>query len=351
MPGASSVSFTIQYHPVDPGVDRGGFVLSVVQNSNQLLSYVVPLVGNGNANGVNTDTFAPGPTPPRADVLLVIDDSCSMADKQASLAQGMASLLAYATANSVDFHLGVTNTELSGPTAAQAGVLHAAMNGQKILTPSTPNLGMQFTQLVNVGTSGFSESCMDPATRALTVPNINDPAKNAGFLRDDASLAVICFTDARDQAPQLPSYYLNQLLNLRAPGQFTYNVMGPFQGNPPTGCSYDDPNDSRHQFMANQTGGALEEICTPDWPAALARLGLTAFGSRSGTYFLTVGPDVPNLPIEVRIDGQLIPSIDPQRMTSVWTYDPVTNSVRFEPQFVPQPGQTVTITYTGICYP
>ena len=38
---------------------------------------------------------------------------------------------------------------------------------------------------------------MDPAVRALTAPNINDSTKNGGFLRDDASLSVVCVTDAR----------------------------------------------------------------------------------------------------------------------------------------------------------
>ncbi len=349
MPGGSPVSFSLRYRPVDVGVDRGSFVLTTNRNA-QVLTYVVPLAGNGSVDGVNVDTFST-PTNPKADVLLVIDDSCSMTDRQDALAQGMNALLAYANVSSVDFHVGVTNTELSGPTAAQAGLLHATQNGQKILTPSTPNLSTQFSQLVNVGTMGFHESCMDPATRALTPPNINDPAKNAGFLRDDASLAVICFTDARDQAPFSPAFYLNQLLNLKAPGQFTYNVMGPFWPTPPAGCVYDDPNDGSHQTMATQTGGVIEDICSPNWSLALGRLGKRAFGDGSGTYFLKVRPDLSNTVIEVRVDGVLVPSVDPQRNTQVWSYDPTSNAVIFEPIFVPQPGQMVTITYTGSCYP
>jgi hypothetical protein len=347
IPAGLPVTFGLRYRPTDVGVDRGAFVLA----TNQGLSYVVPLAGNGSVDGVNTETFSSA-TRPKADVLLVIDDSCSMADRQTSLAQGMNALLAYANLNSVDFHLGVTNTELTGSTAAQAGLLHATQNGRKILTPSTPNLSAQFSQLVNVGTAGSNESCMDPATRALSAPNINDPTKNAGFLRDDASLAVICFTDARDQAPAMPSFYLNQLLNLKAPGQFTYNVMGPFFGpTPPSGCVYDDPNDSGHRTMAVLTGGVMEDICTPNWPLALQRLGIRAFGDNAGTYFLKVWPDVPNAPIEVRVDGVVVPYVDPQSLATIWSYDPTSNAVIFEPLSVPQPGQTVTITYTGLCYP
>ena len=36
---------------------------------------------------------------------------------------------------------------------------------------------------------------------------------------------------------------------------------------------------------------------------------------------------------------------------TVWTYDPVGNSLNFEPAYVPGPGQTITITYTVACFP
>lgn len=350
MPGAASpITFSLQYRPVDQGVDRGAFVLSVVQNG-QPVNYVIPLAGIGGAAGMNLDTFV-NPMRPRADVLLVIDDSCSMSSRQAAIAQEMNSLLAFATANAVDFQLGVTNTELAGQSSAYAGLLHATQNGQKILRPTTPNLAVQFADLVDVGNAGSTESCLAPATRALTPPNITDPMRNGGFLRDDASLGVICFTDAREQAPQVPAFYVNQLLSLKAPGQFTYSVMGPFQPSPPTSCIYDDPNDGRHQAVVNQTGGIIEEICTPNWSSALMSLGAIAFGRTStGSYFLKVRPDQ-NLPaIQVHVDGVAVPSTDPNgRM--IWTYDSMQNAITFDPQYVPQPGQTVTVGYTGICYP
>jgi hypothetical protein len=351
---ATPVTFSLKYRPINYGPDTGAFVISVTQGG-QPLDYVVALQGRGDMEGLNTDTFRQD-TKPKADILLVIDDSCSMGDKQTALAQNMASFLQYATSNQVDFHLGVTNTELSGSTAALAGTLHATAAGNKILRPTTPNLQTEFADLVMVGTSGYSESCMDPATRALAAANLTDPAKNAGFLRQEAVLAVVCVTDARDQAPQAPAYYLNQLINIKGAqrsGQFTYNVVGPFLPSSPSGCSYDDPNDGRHDFMVAQTNGVKEEICTPNWAVALERIGKNAFGYRTN-FFLTSRPDLAApTGIQVAIDGMPIPSVDPDPslMSRIWEYDATNNSINFEPLYVPEPGKTLTVTYQAACIP
>ena len=205
---------------------------------------------------------------------------------------------------------------------------------------------------------------MEPATLALTsmigsgysTPFITDPTKNAGFLRNEAVLAVVCVTDARDQAPQAPVFYLNQLLNIKGAQratQLTYNVVGPFLPTNPSGCSYDDPNDGRHDFMVSQTNGVKEEICTPNWAVALERIGKNAFGYRTN-FFLTSRPDLSAaMGIQVAIDGVPIPSVDPNPtlMSRIWEYDATNNSINFEPLYVPEPGKTLTVTYVAACIP
>jgi hypothetical protein len=358
-PGSTTpVTFSLRYRPINFGPDTGAFVINVTQNG-QMLDYVVALQGVGDNQGLNTDTFRQD-TKPKADILLVIDDSCSMGDKQNSLSQNMAAFLQYATSNQVDFQIGVTNTELTDPDRGKlcngqgsASVGSCESHGSKILRPTTPNLQTEFASLVKVGTSGFSESCMEPATRALTAPIITDPASNAGFLRNDAVLAVVCITDARDQAPQAPVFYLNQLINIKGAqraSQFTYNVVGPFLPSSPSGCAYDDPNDTRHDFLVSQTNGVKEEICTPNWATSLERIGKNAFGYRTN-FFLTSRPDLMAGPIQVAIDGMPIPAVDPNPLTMsrIWTYDATNNSVNFEPLYVPEPGKTLTITYIAEC--
>ncbi|MGV3620760.1 MAG: hypothetical protein ACO1OB_08080 [Archangium sp.] len=342
------ISFQLRYRPINYGPDTGAFVLNVTQGG-QALDYVIALQGRGDMNGLNTDTFRQD-SKPKADILLVIDDSCSMSDKQASLAANMNSFLQYATSNQVEFQMAVVVTELSDSTRAHFKQTAA---GNKILRPTTPNLQSEFSALVQVGIPGGSESCMEPATLALTAPLITDPTKNAGFLRNDAVLAVVCVTDAPDQAPQAPVFYLNQLVNIKGAqraSQFTYNVIGPFLPSSPSGCSYDGTNDGRHAFMVSQTNGVKEEICTPNWAVALERIGKNAFGYRTN-FFLTSRPDLSVGPPVVAIDGMVIPERDqdPALNSKIWEYDATNNSINFEPLYVPEPGRTLTVTYTAAC--
>jgi hypothetical protein len=321
--------------------------------------------------GLNTDTFRQD-AKPKADILLVIDDSCSMSDKQMALATNFNSFIKYAQSSQVDFQIGVTTTD---PDPSIKGRLKTAPAGFKILKPSTPNLEQQFQAVVNVGTNGSpTETCMDPAVAALTAPLITDPAANLGLLRQDAVLAVVCVTDAPDQAVQPAHFYLNQLRNIKGaqrPGMFTYNVVGPFLPAEPPGCQYDGSgDDGTHAYMVAQTNGVKEEICTPDWAKALENIGKNAFGFRTN-FYLTARPDLTaTRGIEVGIDsipcpmtgcpqGQtcstvsnmcVLPQTDP-RGARVWEYDPVTNSINFEPLYVPEPGKTLTVTYQVACIP
>ena len=319
---------------------------------------MVPLQGRGDQTGLNVDTSIAGTA--KADVLLVIDDSCSMADKQTQLAQNMASFLQYATSNTVDFHLAVTNTELTDPDhgkfcTASGSTTNACPHGNKILRPNTPNLQTEFASLVRVGTHGYSESCMVPAARALTGPFITDPSINGGFFRPDAVLAMVCVTDTRDQAPQSPAFYLNQLINIKGgqrANQFSYNVIGPFLPQNPSGCQYDDPNDARHDFMVTQTNGVKEEICSPNWATALVSIGTRAFGVGVSSLFLTARPDLAaTMGIVVAVNGVTVPATDPITMAQYWEYDPTANSVNFQPFALPPAGATVSISYVAPCFP
>jgi hypothetical protein len=349
--GSTPVTFQLKYRPINYGPDTGAFAVRATQGG-QNVDYIVTLRGQGDTMGLNTDTFRQD-SKPKADILLVIDDSCSMSDKQTALAQNFNSFIKYAQSSQVDFQMGITTTDFS---ATVKGRLKTAPAGMKILKPTTPNLEQQFSAIVNVGISGSgTESCMDPATAALTAPLITDPAANLGLLRQDAVLAVVCVTDAQDQAVQPPSFYLNQLMNIKGaqrPGLFTYNVVGPFLAAPPSGtCSYDgSPDDGKHSFMVNSTNGVKEEICTPDWAKALENIGKNAFGFRTN-FYLTARPDLASMRgIEVSIDGVPLPPTD-SRGAKVWEYDATNNSINFEPLYVPEPGKTLTVTYQVACIP
>jgi hypothetical protein len=355
--GATPVTFQLRYSPLDLGADTGAYRIKVLQ-SGQPVDYYATLTGAGDNDGNNIDTFRQDARP-KADILLVIDNSCSMNDKQLELGRNFSSFIRFATTSQVDFQMGITTTDFDDegmcPGCITGSLKAAPVTGTKIFTPSTPDLERQFAATVNVGTSGgFVESCMAPAVRALTAPKITDPATNAGLLRPDAVLAVVCVTDAPDQATQPVSFYLNQLQNIKGvqrPGQFSYNVIGPFLPSPPTSgqCVYDGQgDDGKHVQMVSQTNGVREEICTPNWATALERIGRNAFGFRT-SFYLTGTPDLTGMnPITVRIDGMVLPPVD-ARGNEAWRYDAATNSIVFQPLYVPEPGKTMTVAYKVAC--
>lgn len=363
-PGAAPVQFQAKYRPIDVGDDSGAVALTVVQ-SGQTVAYLVGLVGKGDTTGQQTDTFVQD-AKPKADILIVLDDSGSMADKQKSLASNFNSFIGYATSAMVDYHIGVTSTTVSNSeqvcfpfggcmtvpssnsSAAPGGILHrdAAKGLAPILKPTTRNVPQTFARLVDLGTQGDStEQGLETATMALTPPVIT--AENADFLRPEANLAIVIVSDAGDQSPQTVTYYHNRLVNIKGFNRlsmFTFNTIGPYRPKPPDDCVYDNGGDvMRYDELVTATSGVRDEICTTNWAAALQGLGKTAFGFRT-QFFLNNTPDqTSGKLLEVKINDVIVPGTS-------WVYDSTTNSIKFNPTTAPSPGQTLTVRYDTQCF-
>ncbi|MDP1915129.1 MAG: choice-of-anchor D domain-containing protein [Myxococcales bacterium] len=337
--GSMPVTLQVRYSPIDLGSDSGAIALDVTQ-SGQQVQYLVAIQGRGDVGGRQTDTFQQDQQP-RADILLVVDDSCSMYDKQTSLANNFTSFIQYAVTANVDYQIGVVTTDVG-----QNGVLRTTTAGGKFLANTTPSVQTHFASLVRVGTLGSgSEQALESATRALTSPNI--AGANVGFVRNDANLAIVVVSDAGDQSNQPVSYYENLLINVKGFSRlsnFTFSTIGPFLPTAPSGCSYDSPaGATRYQSLITRTGGVREEICSTNWSAALQGLGRTAFGFRT-QFFLTNTPDLTGGgSINVLINGTPAPP-------STYSYDAASNSIRFQPNTTPQPGQTLTVDYATTCF-
>ncbi len=347
--GASTpTTFRGRYKPLDLGADTGAISVTVLQNG-ATVSYVVTLAGRGDAAGQNTDLFKQD-LKPKADLLLVIDNSCSMNDEQASLAANFSSFIQYASQQQVDWQIGVTTTD--NEPGGEQGRLVGDGSNPKILTPNTPDVANKFKVKVNLGTFGSGmEKGFEPALRALTAPLSG--TDNAGFVRPEANLAVLVISDEEEQSPQAPSYYLNSFLNIKGfkrANQFTFSAIAGFVQPVPTGCNYTYDVNDRYRELVINSGGVRENICTPDWAATLQQLGKTAFGYRS-VFFLNAVPDLSaGKVLAVAVDGNALPELTGAGVRN-WTYDPVANALRFEPAAVPTAGQTLAITYTVGCLP
>lgn len=352
-PGAAPVTFQGKYSPIDVGTDTGALAINAIQ-SGQPVTYLVSLAGTGDLVGRQKDSYQQD-LKPKADILVAVDDSCSMQDKQNNLAANFSSFIQYAGGTGVDWQMGVITTSDDEPPvcvggfcppqpANAGGKLIGDANNPKILTPTTPSVAQKFSDKVKVGTNGGAEVGLTTSLKALTPPLIAN--ENSGFLRTDANLAVVVVSDAGDQSAEPYSYFFNRFLNIKGfnkANMFTFNIIGPFQSSAPSGCTYDDyTNSASYQQLATNTNGVLYEICTPDWAAKLQDLGKTAFGYRT-TFFLNATPDLSGgKTIDVKVNGQTV-------STSNWTYDAATNSVKFTPATTPGPGQQLTVEYFTAC--
>ncbi len=356
--GGAPVNFQARYRPIDIGSDTGVISVNVTQ-SGLPVNYLVTLEGEGEASGSNTDIFVQDQQP-KADVLFTIDNSCSMDVYQNSLANNFSSFIQYAVAAGVDWQIGVTTTDMEDgfnlppplpaiPPGAK-GMLLGDANNPKILTPTTPNVQGLFQAKVKVGTDGSGvEKGLEPSLKALTPPLI--VADNAGFLRDEANLAVVVVTDVRDQSSQPATFFVNSFLNIKGfnrANMFSFNAIGPFAQTPPAGCAgYDSegPDDGSYAYVVAQTNGIKDEICTTNWSSTLQNLGQTAFGFRT-TFFLTSTPDLSKA-MSVLINGVQVPAQSGGQTN--WTYDSVANAIVFESTVTPGPGETLTVSYTVGC--
>lgn len=362
--GMAPVTFQAAYRPIDVGSDSGAVAIDAIQNG-QSITYLVGLQGRGDTTGVQIDTYTQD-LQPKADILLVVDDSCSMQDKQNALASNFSSFIQYAVAANVDYQIGVTTTTqaqdecvpgfgcFSNMSKGWGGKLVVDQpTGLKYVKPTTPAVASVFSRLVNVGTNGSGgETPLATAVMALTPPVIS--AENAGFLRTDANLAVVIISDATDQSTQPVTYYQNLLVNVKGfqrLSYFTFSAITPTLSMAPGTCSYDETgaNSGRYTPIVQYTSGVADEICNTNWASTLQNLGRTAFGYRT-QFYLNNSPDQAMQQVTVRVNGVSIPGCAQEAGCQTWWYDPASNSIKFNTTATPQPGVPLEIQYIQSCF-
>jgi hypothetical protein len=175
---------------------------------------------------------------------------------------------------------------------------------------------------------------------------VNGTPPNTGFYRQDAGLRVVFVSDEPDQSGSWSTYLTNyQSLKANPAHVILSSVVGTDgmvaqSCNGAGGNAY--PGDG-YVEVANATGGILASICQGDWSQTLTQLGWLSL-SLADTFPLSHEP-VPST-IEVKVNG-----ID---VTTGWVFDPnvdVFGAVIFEPNYVPEDGDTVDISYgtPGTC--
>lgn len=312
----------------------------------------VELSGRVAADGVRVDTFRQSEQSD-ADILFVIDNSCSMVAEQDALTRNFRSFIQIADSGLLNYQIGVTSTDVSvGDTSARGRLepVDADPVDRIVTRASQPTPLQRFVtngRAVGTEVGSGDERGLEAMRIALSEELL--AGHNFGFVRAQALLSVIIISDEYDQSPAEDlEVYEQALLDLKGgdPSQVSVSaVVGPLPG----GCSGpggDATEAPRYTELARRMGGVVESICTSNWQEVLSRLSNTAFGLRA-RFALGERPGDPEA-IEVRVDGLGIERLD-EIGVARWRYQASTNSVVFVSRHIPGPGALVEIEYDTGC--
>lgn len=313
----AEVQVYVNYVGLDEFEDKA--YLTVESNDPWTPEVVADVSATAVKYGDNLDVFEQ-PLKSETDIVVVVDNSCSMAEEQASLTSNFESFIDTIIAADGDYQIAVITTD------------NPAFRGD-VITPATPDPVDEFTTQALAGVSGSGdERPMQMASQCTDVGGDCEPGGT--FLRDDAMLAFVVVTDEPDSSPMSPSDYVDGWLEIKNddPDLLRFHVIG---GDVPTpSCTTAAMGSTPLDETAALTGGEFVSVCAADWGASLEAVALGSV-TINDSFALTQLP-VPQT-IEVTVDG-----IE----TAIgWEYDAGTNSVVFESDFIPAGGSTIEIQY------
>ncbi|MCP4807510.1 MAG: hypothetical protein GY913_19820 [Proteobacteria bacterium] len=272
------------------------------------------------------------------DILLIVDDSCSMQPYQNELSKNFSQFISFFVDANVDYQIGVVTTDV---TAASAGRLIDS----QIITNDTPDGNAVFEDIVRVGIDGSgNEMGLEAAYLALTEPRLS--TSNAGFLRDEAMLSIIFVSDEEDSSP-LPTYEyvrtFNDIKGARERDVFNASALVVTDVSS-CGMNSGSSEGDRYMDVAERTVGITGNICDDSFADVVTELSLNASRLKD-TFFLSSEPDATSL--EVSVDGVLMLCDDGSH-----TFERVTDefgedrpAIVFSREWIPEPSSQIAIRY------
>ncbi len=202
-----------------------------------------------------TDSFTHHISP--VDLLMVIDNSCSMAEEQELLDVNGQPFIDFLTLTGSDYHVGVVTTDMDNPE--QAGRLQPTDDGSMWIDPTTYDPFTAFSTLVDQGIEGSGTEM--GANAMYTAIEVLGETANAGFYRPDAMFIGVILSDEHDftydYSDLTADVFVSWLEGLKPEtGLRTFNsIVGP-----PGGCTYAEDGETYYN-ITNLIGGVVANIC------------------------------------------------------------------------------------------
>jgi hypothetical protein len=283
LPIGATANVTVDFTPATAGSDTGRF--DVVSNDPR---GTVSADQNGEGTYVDerTETFTE-PSLPGVDVMILIDQSCSMEEDNVDDVQnGFPDFVTELQAVS-DWQL-MLITDYAGADAGcgTGGVMDSSTNNISNLLVNNAFPGSQ-------GIGNYdTEALLRLADTALS--KTGPGGCNEGFLRPGALLHVVVLSDEREQSGRTGGYWVGQLGTYVSAPDFL-KVSGVLDLN--TNCG-DGSGPDGYLEAVNLTGGASLNICNANWGAQFSDIASEIVaGIRS--YNLSDTPDPASVTVTV----------------------------------------------------
>lgn len=322
------ISFTVRFSPTAAGEVSG--TVRVISDDPDEAEVTVDSIGRGAAEGLMSDRFVQEAEP--VDVLWVIDNSSSMAQEQARVAAAIRSFFDWFTTLNLDYHMGVITTDVVNP------VYSGQLVGAPIyLDSTTPNAAAELAEAIEVGT----EDMGDESGLAALELALSEPARsgyNAGFLRENAHLAVVFLSDEPEFSAQDSAHYITFLQGIKAdPDDILVSAI---VGDYGTGCSatcdgttQDAQPGDKYIDVVTAYNGVYGSICTCDLAPVLDEIGMET--TRYIRSFVL--SDVPTDP------AAIVVYVNSEVAATGWTWVELTNEIVFD--VPPINGSEVVVRY------
>lgn len=263
----------------------------------------------------------------KLDIVWVVDNSGSMGDEQASLANNFDVFIRDFIYRGFDFRMGITTTDTSHPSMAGAAV----PGSLESLTAIQANANEQafisnFKNKIQVGTRGSGNE------KGLAAMENFLNRYETSWMRQDAYLVMVFVSDEEDQSAKTKEEYLARYLQAKQAAGAGYvkaysivNTQPCQTGNGIT-CGYE-----RYAYQANQTAGTVTDI-KDNFAAVLQDMGQSIINLLD-TFPLAHDPILAS--VEVRVNGVI--------QANGWTIE--NRQLKFNAGSVPAVGATVQVRY------
>ena len=331
---SQSIDVFVDYAPMDSISDAS--FLTVSSNDPYLPEALVTQNGLGEIYDTHEDSFVQ-PLAGSSDIIFAVDRSCSMYDDIALMNQNFEAFVNTLQGMNSDYHVAAVVGDNGCVYGGDKFIDNSFSGGDAETTIATMidcfsssncNMNVPYATYTEAAFSLF-ESFL---SESVDINGAPDPGGcNYGVVRQNAKLNLVGVSDEPEQSVNTYAYYVSLFQGLKTnPDDVVFHAIG---GDYPSGCGGNDAYTGMYEASV-ATGGLFLSICATDWATQLEAL---AEGSAQDlTSFALTQQPVPST-IEVDLNG--LPT------TVGWSYNPTDNAIDFDPDYVPEGGDTIEVSY------